>query len=148
MTPDSVAAQSDPVPTRSVLGPEDIARALRRMAHEVLEGAWKSCPSGERLLWQGLAQLAVGITHVQRGNSTGALTLLERAAERIGDGAGIATGGSAGAGEGRGTPPAPHGIDAPGLIAYAQQLSADLHSGATPTPEQLAPRLRVAYPHT
>ncbi len=37
-------------------------------AHEVLEAAWKNGPEHERALWQGLAQLAVGITHVQRGN--------------------------------------------------------------------------------
>src|SRR5882757_7251989 len=32
-------------------------------AHEVLEAAWKNGPDDERMLWQGLAQLAVGITH-------------------------------------------------------------------------------------
>ena len=136
-------------PEKSLAWAQDLLdRGLAFNAHEVLEGAWKSCPSGERLLWQGLAQLAVGITHVQRGNSTGALTLLERAAERIGHGAGIATGGSVGDSEGRGTAPAPHGIDAPGLIAYANQLSADLQLGASPTREQLTPRLRVASPHS
>ncbi|WP_261993079.1 DUF309 domain-containing protein, partial [Streptomyces sp. adm13(2018)] len=32
-------------------------------AHEVFEDAWKSGPASERDLWQGLAQLAVGLTH-------------------------------------------------------------------------------------
>lgn len=32
-------------------------------AHEILEAAWKYGPYDERMLWQGLAQLAVGITH-------------------------------------------------------------------------------------
>lgn len=52
-------------------------------AHEVLEAAWKNGPDHERALWQGLAQLAVGITHVQRGNRTGAAALLRRAAARL-----------------------------------------------------------------
>lgn len=52
-------------------------------AHEVLEAAWKSGPEGERDLWQGLAQLAVGLTHARRGNATGAATLLRRGADRI-----------------------------------------------------------------
>src|SRR5260370_12982698 len=32
-------------------------------AHEVLEDAWKAAPPGERALWRGLAQLAVGVSH-------------------------------------------------------------------------------------
>lgn len=100
-------------------------RGLAFNAHEVLEGAWKSCPAGERLLWQGLAQLAVGITHIQRGNTKGAVNLLERAAERIGyhDG------------------PAPHGIDATGLMSYADELISELQQGAHPAPDRLMPRL-------
>lgn len=53
-------------------------------AHEVLEGVWKGAPPAERALWQGLAQLAVGLTHAQRGNAEGAARLLRRGAERIG----------------------------------------------------------------
>jgi len=52
-------------------------------AHEVLEGTWKASLEGERELWRGLTQLAVGLTHVQRGNSFGAVQLLRRGAERI-----------------------------------------------------------------
>jgi hypothetical protein len=52
-------------------------------AHEVLEAAWKSAPAAERDLWQGLAQLAVGITHARRGNASGAVTLLRRGADRV-----------------------------------------------------------------
>lgn len=50
-------------------------------AHDVLEGAWKAAPPDERLLWKGLAQLAVGLTHEQRGNARGASSLLRRGAE-------------------------------------------------------------------
>lgn len=113
-------------PAESLSWAQDLLdRGLAFHAHEVLEGAWKSCPEDERELWQGLAQLAVGITHVQRGNVTGALTLLERAAARL-----AATGGSA-----------PYGIDVPGLLAYASALGADLRQGRHPGPEQLAPAL-------
>lgn len=52
-------------------------------AHEVLEAAWKSSPPPERDVWRGLAQLAVGLTHSQRGNAPGASALLRRGAERI-----------------------------------------------------------------
>lgn len=51
-------------------------------AHEALEAAWKSAPSAERDLWQGLAQIAVGITHARRGNARGAVALLRRGVER------------------------------------------------------------------
>ena len=47
-------------------------------AHEVLEATWKSSPADERTLWKGLAQIAVGLTHARRGNSTGAVSLLRR----------------------------------------------------------------------
>jgi len=47
-------------------------RGLAFSAHEVLEAAWKNSADDERMLWQGLAPLAVGITHVQRGNVKGA----------------------------------------------------------------------------
>ncbi|CAM5400121.1 hypothetical protein SCALM49S_10045 [Streptomyces californicus] len=49
-------------------------------AHEVFEDAWKSGPEGERELWRGLAQLAVGLTHAARGNITGGPRLLRRGA--------------------------------------------------------------------
>ncbi|WP_010541807.1 DUF309 domain-containing protein [Dietzia alimentaria] len=109
---------------------ELLDQGLAFNAHEVLEGAWKSCPGTERTLWQGLAQLAVGITHVQRGNIKGALTLLERAAERIGFN----------------PAPAPYGIDAPGLISYAEHLAAELQRGDVPAPDRLKPRLAVDSP--
>jgi uncharacterized protein len=52
-------------------------------AHDVLEAAWKVAPDAERDLWQGLAQLAVGLTHARRGNARGAATLLRRGAKRL-----------------------------------------------------------------
>ncbi|HZQ32689.1 MAG TPA: DUF309 domain-containing protein [Mycobacterium sp.] len=93
-------------------------------AHEVLEAAWKNGPADERELWQGLAQLAVGITHVQRGNVKGAAALLDRAAARL-----------------RLAGPTPYGIDADGLVAYAEALIGDLDAGVDVTADRLAPRL-------
>jgi uncharacterized protein len=52
-------------------------------AHEVLEAAWKSGPDDERDLWQGLAQIAVGLTHARRGNSRGAVSLLRRGSAAV-----------------------------------------------------------------
>jgi predicted metal-dependent hydrolase len=82
-------------------------------AHEVLEGTWKSAPADERDLWQGLAQLAVGLTHVLRGNATGARTLLLRARARI---CGYAE-------------DPPYDIDVDGLVDWTDQLLAALASG-------------------
>jgi hypothetical protein len=48
-----------------------------------LEGTWKAAPAEERELWQGLAQLAVGLTHALRGNTTGALSVVSRGRDRI-----------------------------------------------------------------
>jgi hypothetical protein len=52
-------------------------------AHEVLEGPWHVAAEPERAFWQGLAQVAVGLTHVQRGNATGACSLLRAAADKL-----------------------------------------------------------------
>src|SRR2546425_7478404 len=52
-------------------------------AHETWETAWHPSPDGERDFWQGLTQLAVGFTHYQRGNPTGAATLLGRGARKL-----------------------------------------------------------------
>ncbi|MFF2086583.1 DUF309 domain-containing protein [Nocardia sp. NPDC058176] len=95
-------------------------------AHEVLEAAWKNGPVAERMLWQGLAQYAVGITHIQRGNRKGAGTLLRRASERL-------TVYPANAQH--------HEVDRDGLIAHARELLAALDSGAEITEDRLRPRL-------
>jgi hypothetical protein len=73
----------------------------------VLEGTWKAAPEVERDLWQGLAQLAVGLTHRARGNQHGARTLLLRGAARIE----------------RYADAPPCVIDVPGLVATARALA-------------------------
>jgi predicted metal-dependent hydrolase len=95
-------------------------------AHEVLEAAWKAAPDAERELWRGLAQLAVGLTHDRRGNTTGAARLLTRAADRIGAFAGTA----------------PHGIDAAELSAWARAAAADI-TADRPAPDGRIPRLTI-----
>ncbi|MFC8174473.1 DUF309 domain-containing protein [Streptomyces sp. NPDC057325] len=71
-------------------------------AHEVFEDAWKSGPGAERDLWQGLAQLAVGLTHAARGNAAGGARLLRRGADRLAAaGTGAAGGGVPEAGASR-----------------------------------------------
>ena len=89
-------------------------------AHEVLEASWKAAPEDERGLWQGLAQLCVGVTHLQRGNLVGAARLLRRGAGNL--------------------PAVPgHGLD-PGLAAWARALADRVEAG---TAEVELPRLRV-----
>lgn len=53
-------------------------------AHEVLEASWKAAPVEQRAHWQGLAQVCVGVTHLQRGNRIGAVRLLRRGAANLG----------------------------------------------------------------
>ncbi|WP_432062580.1 DUF309 domain-containing protein [Streptomyces sp. S1] len=94
-------------------------------AHEVFEDAWKSGPEAERDLWQGLAQLAVGLTHTARGNTAGGARLLRRGADRLADVAG--TGVPVAGGPGTGVPGAaesgPYGIDVGGLVSWARELA-------------------------
>ena len=52
-------------------------------AHEVLEAQWKAAPAEEREMWRGLAQVCVGLTHLQRGNLVGGVRLLRRGADRL-----------------------------------------------------------------
>ena len=113
-------------PAETLVYAQDLLdRGLAFNAHEVLEAAWKSGPAEERGLWQGLAQLMVGITHVQRGNVKGAITVLRRAA------VGLAHEAKA----------APHAVDAAGLVEYADGLIDALGSEATIAASNLRPRL-------
>ena len=98
-------------PSESLAYAQDLLNeGLAFNAHEVLEAAWKNGPDDERPLWQGLAQLAVGITHVQRGNRDGATTLLRRGSGRLGEV----------------DHPAPHFVDVDGLVVWAAALVDDL----------------------
>ena len=71
-------------PTQTVEAARSLVREGRPFsAHEVLEARWKAGPDEERDLWQGLAQLCVGLTHALRGNPLGAGRLLERGVGRL-----------------------------------------------------------------
>ncbi len=52
-------------------------------AHEALEAAWKAAADDERGLWRGLTQLAVGMTHLARGNVRGGVAVLVRASDNL-----------------------------------------------------------------
>jgi predicted metal-dependent hydrolase len=99
-------------------------------AHEVLEAAWKAASAMERELWRGLAQLAVGLTHLQRGNVRGGVALLRRGAERVAEWRGDHEG------------PAPLGLDLDGLVNHSSALADRVEHGAPVTADDLRPRLR------
>ena len=115
--PRDAAGSVERVPDDLVLPPlESLAEAQRLLdagrpfhAHEVLEGTWKASPEHERELWQGLAQLAVGLTHRARGNPVGAARLLKRGATRV----------AAYRDE------SPYGIDVAGLVDAARRIAAE-----------------------
>lgn len=125
--PRDAGAGVERVPDDLVLPPlESLAEAQRLLdagrpfhAHEVLEGTWKAAPAGERDLWQGLAQLAVGLTHRARGNAVGGSRLLRRGADRIAPYA----------------PPdavPPYGIDVTGLVDTAHRIADEAPTDGEP----------------
>ena len=130
------SAAGEPPTSDTALPPaEALAEAQRLLdagrpfhAHEVLEATWKAAPPAERNLWQGLAQLAVGLTHARRGNARGAAALLRRGVRRLdgypGDG--------------------PYGIDVDGLRTHCTGLADLIEAGglASLDPADLEVRLR------
>jgi uncharacterized protein len=118
-----------------VLSPDDAVRQAQRLiddgypfhAHEVFEAVWKATSGEQRELWQGLAQLAVGLTHVQRGNPKGAVALLRRGADRIDPYAGEP----------------PHGLDVAGLAGHARCLAARIEREGVAGAASLRLRLRL-----
>ena len=115
-SPDAVDPVSEePLPPLEALAAARALLAVGRAfsAHEVFEASWKAAEPHERDLWQGLAQLCVGLTHLQRGNPVGASTLLRR-------GAGHLT-------ESR----AAHGLDLARLVRQAHDLADRVDAGAT-----------------
>jgi hypothetical protein len=137
------AAGEPPIPDDLSLSPGQAVALAQRLldsgrpfqAHEVLEASWKSAPPAERDLWQGLAQVAVGLTHAQRGNARGAAALLRRGTERV---SGYLPGNDDSGG--------PHQIDVAGISRAAGELADRIErdglDGVTPGDLQL--RLRAA----
>ncbi|MGW3690015.1 DUF309 domain-containing protein [Streptomyces sp. NPDC005125] len=114
-------------PEGVIRSPDETLREAQRLldagmpfhAHEVFEDAWKSGPEEERELWRGLAQLAVGLTHAARGNTTGGARLLRRGAAALAECA--RSGGFVEPGEFGDA--VPYGIGVRGLIDWAQELA-------------------------
>jgi uncharacterized protein len=110
------AAGDERIPDDLALPPAQALRFAQQLldegrpfhAHEVLEASWKSAPPAERDLWQGLAQITVGLTHARRGNAHGAAALLRRGAERMAGYVGSA----------------PHDIDAAAICQQTQEMAA------------------------
>jgi uncharacterized protein len=117
------APAEDRIPDDLLLPPaESLALAQRLLdsgrpfhAHEVLEASWKAAPEAERELWRGLAQVAVGLTHAQRGNTRGAVALLRRGGPAVG----------------RYAADPPHGIDAAGVARACARLAALIEADGT-----------------
>jgi uncharacterized protein len=112
-------------------------------AHEVLEAAWKSGPAEERDLWQGLAQIAVGLTHARRGNARGAVALLRRGAERV-----RAAQDQAGSKQAAGRPASPFGMNIAAFLAASDDLAARIERDGLDgiPPADLSPTLLAAGP--
>lgn len=115
---------AEPVPQR-IRTPEEaldaaqdyVDRELPFQAHEVLEDQWKASEPPWRDLWQGLAQLAVALTHQRRGNLPGATSVSARAVERLEPYAASA----------------PYGVDVAALVAWCRALAA-APGGEVPVP--------------
>jgi hypothetical protein len=115
-SPDAVEPVSEePLPPTEAIAfaRQLLAEGRAFSAHEVFEARWKACQPGERDLWQGLAQLCVGLTHLQRGNPIGAATLLRRGTGHL-DGRNDA-----------------YGLDLATLRTAALALADDIEAGAT-----------------
>jgi uncharacterized protein len=128
-------AAGEPMTSDEVLQPAAALDAAQQLidsgrpfhAHEVLEAVWKAAPDAERDLWQGLAQLAVGLTHALRGNARGASALLRRGAERIGGY----------------EPVGPHHIDVAGLRAASTEIAGKIESDGLAGMEAASLRLAL-----
>jgi predicted metal-dependent hydrolase len=119
-SPDAV----EPVPEQALPPAEALALARELLgqgrpffAHDVLEARWKVAPAPERDLWQGLAQVCVGLTHLQRGNPLGGVRLLRRGADRLAGWPGPAAGVGA------------HGVDVDAVVASARQHAEAVEQG-------------------
>ena len=112
----------EPVPEEALPPVEALALARDLLvrgrpffAHDVLEARWKAAPPEERDLWQGLAQVCVGLTHLQRGNRVGAARLLRRGAGRLAGHRGPA-----------------YDVDVDAVARQAEQAAADVDAGGEP----------------
>jgi uncharacterized protein len=120
-------ADCDGEPTPLVMkGIEEFNRGEFYEQHETLETAWRAEPRPVRKLYQGILQIGVACYHLERGNRTGALRLLERGLHKL-----------------RPFAPVCLGIDVARLIADAERLHAQTQSVS---PDHLVQRDRGLFP--
>jgi uncharacterized protein len=123
-------AADDPAlpPTAALAAAQELLDTGRPFeAHEVLEAVWKAAPAAERDLWQGLAQIAVGLTHVLRGNARGAEALLRRGCDRLD----------------RYPRPAPHDVDVDGIVSACRALADNIEATGLAAIDTTTPRIRL-----
>jgi predicted metal-dependent hydrolase len=119
-------------PERAGLDPQDALRMAARLfderryfeAHEFFEYLWKhpEVQQDSRSSWKAVTQLAVGLCHLQRGNTAGAAALLSRARR------GLERHRAAGS-----------GIDTEALIRMASSVLRDLDRGDRTSAESVPP---------
>ena len=127
---DSAAAEFARNPPTALAEAQRLLDADRPFhAHEVLEAVWKSAPDREREMWRGLAQLAVGLTHLRRGNPVGAGAVFTRAADLLAADPGAGT---------------PYGLDLLRLVADVRTIASRIEMQGA---DQLAPRLVLVSRH-
>ena len=78
-------------------------------AHEAWEDLWRATPGPDRVLYQGLIQAAVGLYHLERGNTSGAHSQLTKSVLHL-----------------SGFPVNPHFIDTADLISQLNAIRHDL----------------------
>ena len=86
-------------------------------AHECLEDVWHQAPEADREFWKGVIQVAVGCVHHQRGNASGCVTLLRRAARYLDP-----------------YPDAHHGIDTAALRRAARSMATAVEAAGRTVP--------------
>ena len=114
------------LPPLVVKGIEEFNHGEFYEQHEALETAWRAEPRPVRKLYQAILQIGVACYHLERGNRTGALRLLERGLRKL-----------------RPFAPVCLGIDVARLIADADRLHGQMQSVG---PDHLVQLDRALFP--
>jgi predicted metal-dependent hydrolase len=80
MTKDECSELPPPLVLKGI---EEFNRGEFFEQHETLEAAWRAEPHPTRELYQGILQVGVACYHIERGNLTGAMKVLERGLRRL-----------------------------------------------------------------
>ena len=71
------------LPSLVLKGIEQFNRGEFFEQHETLETAWRAEPGRIRDFYQGILQVGVACYHIERGNASGALQVMERGLRRL-----------------------------------------------------------------